>query len=185
MIENKKWFALYTRPRWEKKVAESLTRSNVENYCPVNKVIRQWSDRKKVVQEPLFTSYVFVYVSEKERMLLKNVSGVINLVYWLGKPAVIADHEIDSIKRFLSEHTNVMLQKTPINVSDRVRVLNGPLMTYEGQVFSVKNKTVKIALPSLGYMMYVEVDTANVELIPQTATPHSQPEIPYPLYAAQ
>lgn len=183
MIENKKWFALYTRPRWEKKVAENLTRSKIENYCPINKVVRQWSDRKKIVQEPLFTSYVFVHASEKEHQQLRQVCGVVNLVYWLGKPAVIADHEIDTIKRFLSEHSNVLLQKTPINVSDRVKVLSGPLMSYEGQVLSVKNRTAKIMLPSLGYMMYVEVDTANVELMPKTTI--QQPEIPYPLYAAQ
>ena len=183
MIENKKWFALYTRPRWEKKVAESLTRSKIENYCPINKVMRQWSDRKKIVHEPLFTSYVFVNVSEKEHLHLKQVGGVVNLVHWLGKPAVIADHEIETIKRFLSEHTNVLLQKTPINISDRVRVLSGPLMAHEGQVLSVKNRTAKIVLPSLGYLMYVEVDAANVEVMPKTTI--LQPEIPYPLYAAQ
>src|SRR4029077_16112 len=98
---NKKWFAVYTRPRWEKKVAEILTRKKVENYCPLNKVLRQWSDRKKIVHEPLFTSYVFVRVSESEIMSLKRINGVTNLVYWLGKPAIIRDSEIETIKMFL------------------------------------------------------------------------------------
>lgn len=183
MNENKKWFAVYTRPRWEKKVAETLTRKKIDNYCPLNKVLRQWSDRKKIVHEPLFTSYVFVHVTEKEHTELREVSGIINLVYWLGKPAVIADHEVEAVKRFLSEHTNVMLQRTPVGVADRVRVLSGPLMAQEGQVISVKNRTVKISLPSLGYLMYAEVETTNIEVMPKTVIP--QPEIPYPLYAAQ
>jgi transcription antitermination factor NusG len=183
MNENKKWYALYTRPRWEKKVAENLSKKKIDNYCPLNKVVRQWSDRKKIIHEPLFTSYVFVHASEKEHTALRQVSGVINMVYWLGKPAVIADYEIDSVKRFLSEHTNVLLQKTPINAEDRIRVLSGPLMSLEGQVISVKNRTVKISLPSLGYMMYVEVETNNLEVMPKTYIP--QAEVSYPMYAAQ
>lgn len=185
MNENKKWYAVYTRPRWEKKVAEALTRSRIENYCPLNKVVRQWSDRKKIVNVPLFTSYVFVNVSEKELFSLKQITGVVNLVYWLGKPAVINEYEITAVKDFLNEHTNVMLQKTSINVSDSVRVLRGPLMAHEGRVLSVKSRTAKIALPSLGYLMYVEIDTTNVEVIHSSGTFIPQPEISYPLYAAK
>jgi transcription antitermination factor NusG len=184
MSENKKWYAVYTRPRWEKKVADNLTRGRIENYCPLNKVMRQWSDRKKVIHEPLFTSYVFVKVTEKEHLQLKKTDGVINLVYWLNKPAVIPDHEIDTIKRFLNEHMNVALQKKPVNVTDMVRVVGGPLIAQEGQVLSVKSRTVKIALPSLGYMMYAEVDTANVEVIPNTTIIHHA-DLNYPLSAAK
>ena len=127
MNENKKWFAVYTRPRWEKKVAEILTRRKIENYCPINKVVRQWSDRKKVIHEPLFTSYVFVRVSESDITSLKQSNGVINVVHWLGKPAVIRDSEIEAIRKFLSEHLNIKLEQMPVNVNDKVRVLSGPL----------------------------------------------------------
>jgi transcription antitermination factor NusG len=186
MNESKKWFAVYTRPRWEKKVAESLTKNKIENYCPINKVVRQWSDRKKVVYEPLFTSYVFVKITDKEHLSLRKTDGVINFVYWLNKPAVIPDHEIDTIKSFLSTHSNVTLQKTPINVMDKVRVLSGPLFEQEGQVLFVKNRTIKIALPSMGYLMYAEVETSNVEVVPETTTIMPQHVIPpYQLPAAK
>jgi len=183
MSENKKWYAVYTRPRWEKKVAENLVRKKVECYCPINKVIRQWSDRKKIVHEPLFTSYVFVRVEETELSLLRETHGVINMVYWLGKPAVIRDIEIEIIKRFLNEHVNIQLQKTPISINDRVRILGGPLMEMEGQVLSLKNKTVKVALPSLGYMMYAEVESSNVEVLRHSEAPEI--EMHYPLHAAK
>lgn len=183
MIENKKWYAVYTRPRWEKKVAEILTRKNVECYCPINKVVRQWSDRKKIVHEPLFTSYVFVKAAEFEFTFLKETHGVINLVYWLGKPAVIRDTEIEIIKRFLYEHVNIKLEKTSINVNDKVRILGGPLMEMEGQVLSIKNKTIKVALPSLGYMMYAEVETTNVEVTQPSAA--TEIDMHYPLHAAK
>ena len=184
MSECKKWYAVYTRPRWEKKVAETLSRRKVENYCPINKVVRQWSDRKKIVYEPLFTSYVFVNVSDSEITSLKETSGVINLVYWLGKPAVILDSEIDSIKKFLCEYVNVSLEKTPVTVNDSVRILGGPLMELEGQVLSIKSKTVKVLLPSLGYMMFAEVETANVEVIVHTIA-SSESQFRYPKYATQ
>jgi transcription antitermination factor NusG len=183
MIENKKWYAVYTRPRWEKKVAEILTRKKIENYCPINKVVKQWSDRKKIIHEPLFTSYVFVRVSEFELTTLKKTQGIVNLVYWLGKPAVIRNAEIEVIKRFLCEHVNIKLEKTPIHINDKVRVVGGPLMELEGRVLSVKNNSVKVALPSLGYMMFAEVETANVKVIKHVVP--TEINMNYPLFAVK
>jgi transcription antitermination factor NusG len=160
-----KWYAVYTRPRWEKKVAEILGRKKIENYCPLNKVVRQWSDRKKIVFEPLFTSYVFVKAAEKEHLEIRKVDGIINFVYWLSKPAIIRNEEIDCIKNFLNEHNNVRLEKTLININTTVRITQGPLMEHEGKVIAIKNKTVKIVLPSLGYMMIAEVEKTNVRVI--------------------
>jgi transcription antitermination factor NusG len=104
-------------------VAEILTRRKIENYCPINKVVKQWSDRKKVIYEPLFTSYVFVRVPEFDITSLKQTQGVINLVYWLGKPAVVRDFEIEEIRKFLCEYVNIKLEKTPININDKIRIL--------------------------------------------------------------
>jgi len=181
-MNEKKWFALYTRARWERKVSEILTRKKIENYCPINKVVRQWSDRKKIVYEPLFTSYVFVRISESDVTRLKQTPGVINFIYWLGKPAVIRDSEIDSIRSFLSEHVNIKLEKSPINANDKVRVLSGPLMELEGEVLSVKSRTVKVALPSLGYLMFAEVETENVRVISHVVPAAN---MNYPLYAVR
>ena len=162
---NTHWYAVYTKPRWEKKVAEVLTRNSIENYCPLNKVLRQWHDRKKVVQEPLFTSYVFVKVEESRFSELRRIGGVLNLVYWLQKPAVIRDEEITMIRKFLDEYTDVQLEKTVVSVNDVVRVIKGPLMEQEGNVLAVRNRTVRISLPSLGYIMVAEVERQNVEVI--------------------
>ncbi len=164
-IVQPKWYAVYTRPRWEKKVAEIMTDKKIENYCPLNKVVRQWSDRKKIVCEPLFTSYVFVRTTEKQLYEARKISGIINVVYWLSKPAVIRDEEIECIKNFLSDYKNVKLEKCSVNINDTVRVTKGPLMEYEGNVIAVKSATIKISLPSLGYMMIAEVEKANVEVV--------------------
>ena len=105
----KKWLALYTRPRWEKKVHALLTEKGIESYCPLNKVRRQWSDRVKTVEEPLFKSYVFVRVNEGERTAVRLTSGAINFIYWNGKPAQIREKEIVAIRKFLDEHEDVEL----------------------------------------------------------------------------
>jgi transcription antitermination factor NusG len=106
---NNYWYAVYTKPRWEKKVAENMTKNSFENYCPLNKVLRQWHDRKKFVQEPLFTSYVFVKTDESRHSELSRISGVLNLVYWLRRPAMIREEEIDIIRQFTDQYTNVQL----------------------------------------------------------------------------
>jgi transcription antitermination factor NusG len=161
-VENK-WYVVYTRPRWEKKVAAQLSRHGIENYCPLNKVLRQWSDRKKIIEEPLFTSYVFVRIEENAQLDVRMVDGILNFVYWLGKPAIIRDAEIDLIKKFLSDHENVQVQPVEVNLSDRVRIISGPFMMREGNVLEIKRKTVKVLLPSLGCSLIAEIKKGNIE----------------------
>jgi transcription antitermination factor NusG len=167
---NMHWYAVYTKPRWEKKVAENLVKNSFESYCPLNRVLRQWHDRKKFVSEPLFSSYVFVKTEEVRHSELSRVSGIVNLVYWLRKPAVIREEEIEAIKTFTDQYSNVQLEKTSVNLDDRVRVIKGPLITQEGNVIAVKSRTVKIALPSLGYIMVAEVEKQNIEVITTSGT---------------
>lgn len=159
------WYALYTKPRWEKKVAALLTQKGLENYCPLNKVLKQWHDRKKLVEEPLFSSYVFVFVTPTEVAEIKKTEGIINFVYWLGKPAVVREEEITAIKNFLGEHKEVRLEKTRINVEDRVQIIQGPLMHKEGTVMEVYHKTVRVLLPTLGFALVAQVEKSSIELI--------------------
>jgi len=162
---SKKWYAVYTRPRWEKKVSELLTRKKIENYCPLNKVERYWSDRKKIIFEPLFTSYVFVYVSESEHLEIRKTDGVINFVYYLAKAAVIRTEEIEVIKQFLSEYDNVKLAKAAVNPNDHIRITDGALMNLEGSVLEMRQKTIIVMLPSLGHNLVAEVKKTHVKLI--------------------
>ncbi len=152
-----KWHAIYTRPRWEKKVNGLLELKGIESYCPLNKVRRKWSDRIKTIEEPLFKSYVFVKISDEARADVRLTDGVINFVYWNGKPAFIKEKEIQTIRRFLDEHDNVELVKMEFKPSQRVTVTAGPLMDQEGKVIEIKNKVVKVAIDSLGYILIAEI----------------------------
>lgn len=163
---NEKWYAIYTKPRWEKKVAEALTYRDIENYCPLNKVVRQWSDRKKTVHVALFPSYVFVHVLEKQLSELRKIDGVLRIVYWLDKPAVIKDDEISTIRQFLNEHANVHLEKVHVSLHDTVKITRGSLIDKEGTIVEIKNNLIKVALPSLGYILYAEIDKSSVTRVP-------------------
>jgi transcription antitermination factor NusG len=164
-VSIRKWLAVYTRPRWEKKVNLLLSEKGVESYCPLNKVRRKWSDRVKIVEEPLFKSYVFVKVNGEDRSDVRMTPGVINFVYWQGKPAVIKEKEINAIKRFLDEYENVEVQPLELKVSQRVKVIAGPLMDQEGQVLEVKNKKAKVAIDSLGYMLVASVEKTKLAAV--------------------
>ena len=165
MESAKRWYAIYTHAKWEKKVADLLTRKNIENYCPLNKVVRQWTDRKKIIYEPLFTSYVFPRISDKEYINVLQTDGVLNYVSWKGKPAVIPDVEIETIKNFLLENCNVRLENAAVEVNDTVRIKYGLFMEEEGKVVEVLGKTLKVLLPALGYVMLADIPTSHVEVV--------------------
>jgi transcription antitermination factor NusG len=163
-----KWHAIYTRPRWEKKVNGLLEEKGIESYCPLNKVRRKWSDRIKTIEEPLFKSYVFVKINDDAKADVRLTAGVINFVYWNGKPAFIKEKEIQTIKRFLDEHENVDLVKIELDPEQRVRVTAGPLMDQEGKIIELKHKVAKVAIDSLGYILVANIDKAKL-----TSTNHT------------
>ena len=159
---SRKWLAVYTRPRWEKKVNQLLIEKGLESYCPLNKVRRKWSDRVKIVEEPLFKSYVFVKVSDDDRTAVRMTNGAINFVYWDGKPAVIKEKEIIAIKRFLNEYENVEAIPSDLKINQRVRITNGTLMDQEGKVLDIRHKTARVAIDSLGYILVAYIDRSKL-----------------------
>lgn len=159
---SKKWLAVYTRPRWEKKVNQLLQEKGTESYCPLNKIRRKWSDRVKVIEEPLFKSYVFVKISDEERTQVRMTPGIVNFVYWNGKPAVIKEKEIATIRRFLDDYEHVEADPMDIKINERVKITTGPLMDQEGKVLSVRHKTAQVAIDSLGYMLVAYIDRSKL-----------------------
>ena len=162
---NRRWYAIYTKPRWEKKVNLLLGGKGIESYCPLNKIKRKWSDRLKTVEEPLFKSYVFVKIDDGEKTEVRMTDGVINFVYWNKKPAIVKEREIQTIKRFLDEHENIHVYPSEIKFNDRVRVMSGTLMDQEGKVLDVRHKIVKVAIDSLGYMLVAFIERTKLTSI--------------------
>ena len=142
-----------------------LDAKGVEHYCPLNKVIKQWSDRKKVVLEPLFKSYVFVKVEEVKKWELLKIGGVLNYVNWLGKPAKIKETEIDTIRRFLKEFKTVEVVNDMLEVNARVKVKQGALMDYQGILMHISGNKASVRIESMGLQLITLVDKKNLELI--------------------
>ena len=163
MTEEKKWYALYTRPRWEKKVNDLLTRKGMESYCPLNRVRRRWTDRPKIVQVPLFTSYVFVHITEAEKGEVRFTDGVVNFVYWERKPAIIRNEEIELIKKFLRDYEDVEVRPLTLTEGQRVRIRTGVMMNKEGVVAQIKNNRAVVVIESLGYELAAQFEKRNLE----------------------
>jgi transcription antitermination factor NusG len=139
-----------------------LIQKGIESYCPLNKIRRKWSDRVKIIEEPLFKSYVFVKVIEESRSTVRMTDGVINFVYWDGKPAVIKEKDILNIQKFLGEHENVALVKLYLQPNDQVMIASGPLMDKQGKVIEVKNRIAKVIIESFGYILIANISKNNL-----------------------
>lgn len=159
---SKKWFALYTKPRWEKKVNSLLNDKGIECYCPLNRVKRKWTDRIKTIEEPLFKSYVFVKVDDSERTEVRLTNGVINFVYWNGKPAIVKEKEIQTIKRFLDEHEAVQVRPMELMPNQVVLITSGAFMDKQAIVLDANKKEVKVAILSLGQELIATIDKTKL-----------------------
>ena len=146
-------------------MAALLDNKGIEHYCPLNKVTRQWSDRKKVVMEPLFKGYVFVQVREDKKWDLLSINGIVNYVYWLGKPARIRDEEIDTIRKFLNEFEDVEVVEGLLPVNSTVRIKQGVLMNYQGLLLEVSGNKAKVKILSMGIELSAFFDKKNLELV--------------------
>lgn len=146
------WYVLYTKPRQEKKVADSLNAIGIEAYCPLVTVVKQWSDRKKKVQIPLINSYVFVNIEEHQREEVFKVSGIVRYLFWLGKPAVVRAIEIEALKQSL-EGIVAFFEVSAIQKDTIYKIPEGPFQGFEGIVKNINATTIQLLLVDLGFFI--------------------------------
>ena len=159
MSSPKQWYAVYTKPQAEKKVVEYLFRKEIESFCPFYQQPQRLAIFKKGALVPLFKSYVFVKINEKEIRDLLRLDTVINIIYWLGQPAVIKEIEINMMRQFLEDHQNVQLKKVAVNMNAIVRIIK------ELDNDFMKKEIVRLVLPSLGYELIAEENQINMSSI--------------------
>ncbi len=156
----KNWHALYVSSRAEKKVMETLLAKGIEAYVPLIKTMKQWSDRKKMVEFPLINGYVFANISSKENELVLQTRGVVNFVRIEKKIAVVRTIEIERLKQLvdLGYHMEVNTMKRKYAEGDKVKIHSGALKDLEG--FIVKNehgRFIDIILESIGQSIKVKL----------------------------
>ena len=135
----------------------------IEHYCPLNKVMKQWSDRKKIVLEPLFKGYIFVKLHDTVKWEIKNIDGILNFVYWLGKPAIVKEEEIDTIRKFLQEFSGVEVIERQLNINSKVLIKQGVLMNYHGIIVEITGNKAKVNIESMGIQLSAVFDKKNLE----------------------
>lgn len=147
------WYVLYTAPRAEKQVQGRIDALGVECWLPLHRTPRVWSDRVKVVEIPLFSSYVFVRCSDAELRDLIRVYGVSRIVYYNGKPAVVRQKEIDAIREFLERASEHVLCP-----GDEVEILCGAMKHVSGKVRNIKKNHLVLYLEQLGATVCVKLE---------------------------
>lgn len=152
----KNWYVVYTKPKWEKKVAEKLNEIGIECYCPLIIQIKQWTDRKKKVEVPLFNSYVFVQLEDTDRNSVFQISGVVRYLFWLGKPAIVRDEEINIIKTSLAAPNLSDVSVTSIQVGDRIKLESGAFSNQDAIVQEISNTYYTLVLESLGCVLKIK-----------------------------
>lgn len=159
------WFVLYTKSRSEKLVARGLIQKGIQVYCPLRKVKRKWSDRFKIVEEPLFRSYCFVHLEENERARVFGVPGVVGYLHWLKKPAIVKPKEIDLIRDMLNDFDHDSLEVVNFDAADRLKITSGAFMDQEGEVVSANGKRLMIKLDSLSMFIAIDISKTKVEKV--------------------
>ena len=135
-----KWYAIYTNPRAEKLVFSRLEEIGVETYLPLQKTYRQWSDRKKLIEKPLLSSYVFVKVIPKEFPLVYKTSGVVKFVSFEGQPAPIPQKQIDNLRLLIDSNAEIEVTSERFELGNSVEVITGSLTGLTGELIKVKGR---------------------------------------------
>jgi transcriptional antiterminator RfaH len=134
------WFAVYTRSRWEKRLMELLKAKKIEAYVPLRKVLHQWSDRKKLIEEPIIRSYCFVKVGEADYHAVLNTPGAVRYIWFAGKPATIPERQIQTLKTIAGTDVEVDCLPDTFQPGMHVMVKSGPLTGIAGELVSVASK---------------------------------------------
>ena len=163
--DSRYWYALYTRPRFEKKVDLQLKELEIQTFLPLRTVTKYWSDRKKQIDEPLFPSYLFVYANSKEQFLTFQSYGSVRLVSFNGTPTRIPDEQIYAVRRML-ESGYTLVANHYFEKGDEIEIVSGPLVGIKGFVTEHRgSKHFSVFISGIRQAVAVTIEAHNLKLI--------------------
>lgn len=166
---NKYWYVFYTKSRQEKKVRDLLLKNEYDVFLPMHKVMRQWSDRKKKVEVPLFNSYIFVRDFNHNIPEILKTPGVAWNIRYNGKPAILRQDEFDLIQRFIMTGLFLEtrgLEPDSLKVGDKARVIDGPLAGVTGILTGQdRSQRFNILLEGIQQVIQVQIPATLLEKI--------------------
>lgn len=157
------WLVIYTKPRQEKKLAERLTQMGYEVYCPTQRIKKQWSDRWKWVEHPLFTSHIFIQMEPERRDAIYFVPGFVRFLFWLKKPAQVRPAEIEILKKWLNDYTPESLEVQGWTLGQQLTLKTGPLQGQQAILTEQRGRYAYLFLEEL--QLQLRVDLSKNELV--------------------
>ncbi len=158
-----KWYALYTKSRAEKKVFDQLTAQGIKAYLPLRRVLRQWSDRKKWVEVPIISSYIFVNITAKDYNRVFDANGVVAYVSHKGTAVSIPEHEIEIMRRTIDNKIGFDIKEGTLKKGQEITITSGPLKGIKGIVNDVKgNKKLYLNISNIGYTLVINMEDVEV-----------------------
>ena len=162
----RKWFAIYTKSRTEKKTYQRLIDAGITTYLPLVKTLKQWSDRKKWVEEPLFRSYIFVHISKAEYLKVLNAPGIVRFITFEGKAVPIPDLQIEAIKQFVNSEEIIDESSVDFKIGNKVEIIRGQLFGLTGNLVDFHGKQkVRIEIESIGHSIILTIPKSHLKVL--------------------
>ena|ERR1700761_1427028 len=159
-----KWYPVYTHPRAEKKAYQSLLNKGIEAYLPLKRQLKQWSDRKKWIDEPFIKSYLFVHISEHEQTEVLMTKGVARFIYFGGKIAPMPDRQINDLKLLMTSSFELEITEENLLPGEKIIIKAGPLKGMTGEIISYRSqKQLALRLENLGYSVIIHVAASLID----------------------
>jgi len=157
----KEWHIAYTYPKAERKIYKKLEIMGITSFLPLHKVMREWSDRKKMLEVPLFPNYIFVYISRRERYEALQIKEIVKYVSFEGKPVTVSDSLINSLKTVIKG--NIEVSNDEYCVGMKIKVIDGPFDGAEGTLIRKNGKSkLLIQIKALGRIVSVDIPSNSV-----------------------
>ena len=164
---DKSWFAIYVKSRTEKKVSSELENQGIDHYLPLIKILKQWSDRKKWVHEPLFKSYVFVHVDPLQYFEVLKANNIVRYISFEGNAVKIPPQQIEAVKYFLDDAEPMELSEEFWEKGQQVEVITGNMTGLTGELVEVKNKhQVRIKIEAINQVIFIQIPKSRLRIIP-------------------
>jgi len=159
------WYAVYTLPRAEKKAYAELVKKGIDAYLPLQRALKQWSDRKKWVEEPLFRSYIFVNITKNLYFDVLNTTGIVRYITFEGKAVPIPPQQIEAVRFFLSSDDPLPQNIEKFSPGQSVEVIKGPLKGLFGELIQLAGKQkVKVEISAVGQSIFVTIPMSHLRV---------------------
>ncbi len=159
----RKWYPVYTYARAEKKACEALTKKGIETYLPLNRQLKQWSDRKKWIEEPFIKSYLFVYITEQEQTEVLMTKGIARFLYFSDKIASMPATQIEELKLLMASPYELEITEENLQPGEKIIIKAGPLKGIKGEIVSYRSqKQLALRLENMGLSILVNVSVALI-----------------------